>query len=395
MSKLFPELDRELTRHILRDGVRVDVADGPTSEIISTLEKMGLISTTQHRYVKCTYQDDPDYLERWDRGCDGTIEIDDPNKSYFCPECGQSVEQVTKKTFFRDAKISLEPGGITEYVQEAVKALPRTAQVDSLAHGVLSVQLADGRTLRLVVLDYAEARYRFAGLYFTEPNLYVIASPINDPVRHVLEEQTYVQLWDLLSRNASWLAEKVDVAAHPIPGRMELASVERRFDAMLARDNGWQHFEQQFVPALYAHVSENPKLVARYLGQLKRMSGTVLNYFAVPIGGAGRTDLRPINKLELMNEVFAGNAIADAKRYVQSKLEQNHVSKILLHLMTDPQKPSCAIVFLSTDEVRSSAWEAVMRLRNNEGFWKIIVLTKYMILELLTQLDAVKLLEVS
>jgi len=96
-----------------------------------------------------------------------------------------------------------------------------------------------------------------------------------------------------------------------------------------------------------------------------------------------------------MNEVFAGNAIADAKRYVQSKLEQNHVSKILLHLMTDPQKPSCAIVFLSTDEVRSSAWEAVMRLRNNEGFWKIIVLTKYMILELLTQLDAVKLLEVS
>ncbi len=394
MSKLFPELDRQLTRHALRDGVRVDLADGPTSEIVSTLEKMGLISTTHRRYVKCAYRSDPDYLERRDSACEGIIEVDDLDKSYLCPECGQPIEQVTKKKIFEDVKVSLESKGIIQYISEAVKTLPHVARVGALAYGAFSVQLTDGRTVKLVVLDYAEARYRFAGLYFAEPHLYVVASPINDPVRHVLDEQTYVQNWDLLSHDASWLAEKIDVAAHPIPGRIELTSVERQFDAMLAKDKGWQYFEQQFVPALYAHVCENPRLVEQYLGQLKRISGTVLNYFVVPIGGAGRTDLRSINKLELMNEVFAGNAIADAKRFVQSNLEQEHVSKILLHLETDPQKPSRAIVFLSTDGVRSSAWEAVMQLRSNQGFWKIIVLTKYMVLELLTQINAVNLLDV-
>jgi len=200
MSKLFPELDRELTRHTLRDGVRVDIADGPTSEIVSTLEKMGLIGTTQRRYVKCAYRSDPDYLERWDSGCEGIIEVDDLDKSYFCRECGQPIEQVTKKTFFGDVRVSLEPDGITQHIREAVQAVPHVARVDSLAYSAFSVQLTDGRTIKLVVLDYTEARYRFAGLYFAEPHLYVVASPINDPVRHVLEGQIYVAL---LSRKVS------------------------------------------------------------------------------------------------------------------------------------------------------------------------------------------------
>jgi hypothetical protein len=393
MSRLFPALDRKLVRHILRNGVRVGTADELAFEVALTLESIGLINITRRRFWRCAYRNDPDYLERLDRECEGIIEVDDPNKAYFCPECGQPIENAIEKTIFEDIQVSLDPNGITQYVSEAIEALELVASVEPLAQGAFLVSVADGRSLKLVVLDYAEAQYRFAGFYFAEPSLQVVVSPINEPVKHVLEEQVYIQLWDLLSQDALWLAEKVNVAAYPVPGRMELASVEQRFDDMLAKDNGWQYFEQQFVPALYAHVCENPKLVEDYLGQLKRISDTVLNFFAVPIGGAGRTDLRSINKFEMMNEVFAGDAIADAKRFVQSTLEQNHISKILLHLMTDPQKPSRAIVFLSTNQVRSSAWEVVMQLKNNEGYWKIIVLTKYMILELLAQLDALDLLD--
>jgi hypothetical protein len=393
MSRLFPELDRKLVRHILRNGVKVEITDRPAFEIASTLEKMGVISTARRRYVRCAYPNDPDYLERRDRKCEGIIELDDPDKAYSCSECGQPIECLREKTIFEDISVFLRSHEIVSYVSNAMESLSEVELIEPLTYGAYRVSLTDGRTLKLVILDYADDRYRFAGLYFAEPNLYVTVSPINDPTKHILERQAYIGLWDLLSQDASWLADKADVAAYPIPDRVELDPIEQLFDAMLARDNGWQYFEQQFVPALCTHICENPQLVKRYLGQLKRLSGTVLNYFTVPIGGAGRTDLRPINKFELMNEVFTGNAIADAKRYVQSTLEQEHVSKILLHLETDPQRPSRAIVFLSTDRVRSSAWEAVMQLRSNQGFWKIIVLTKYMILELLTQLDAVKLLK--
>ena len=93
-----------------------------------------------------------------------------------------------------------------------------------------------------------------------------------------------------------------------------------------------------------------------------------------------------------MNELFRGGAIADAKRYVRSELELKDFREVLNHLMTAPTRPRNAVIFVSTDKVRSSVWDEVMKLRNNEGYWKIIVLTKYMILELLAALDACDLL---
>lgn len=393
MSTLFPLLDKALVQHIFRNGVRVAPANQSEAVLVSTLETMGLIDVAPRHFVKCAHPEDHDYLDRLNRNCEGIIEVGRSDHAYFCLECGQPLENLASKHHFEDVKILLKPGGIIDYIRQAIASLPNVADVQALTPAAFSVTLTDGRTLTLVVLDYAEARYRFAGFYFAEPNLYVVASSINEPVKHVLEVQAYLSLADLLSQEAAWLASRLDVAAYPIPGRLELTTIEQQFNSMLARSNGWQYFEQQFAPALQTHMATHPALVAQYLGQLKRMSDTVLNYFAVPIGGAGRTDMRPINKFELMNELFTGNAIADAKRYVESRLEQDHVSKILLHLMTDPQRPKRAVVFLSTDQVRSSAWEAVMQLRNNEGYWKIIVLTKYMLLELLAQLEAIYLLK--
>lgn len=392
-SELFPALDNALVRRLLRDGVRVDRSRSVDYAAVLILERLGLIRVRLRQFVRCAYRKDLDFSEIPDPECEGTIEIEDDEHALFCPDCGRPIENMTSKHHFEEVKVALNPDGILEYVGQAMANLSNVTSVSSLGYGTFSLLLADDRRLKLVVLDFAAARDRFAGLYFAEPYLYVVVSELNDPVKHVLEAQGYLQLADILSRDATWLGGQVDVAAYPIPDRVELEPIEQQFEAMLARRDGWQYFEQQFAPALQAHITEHPALVARYLGQLKRFSGTVLNYFTVPIGGAGRTDMRPINKLELMNEVFSGDAIADAKRYVRTTLEQDHISKILLHLETDPQRPSRAVVFLSTDQVRSSAWEAVMQLRNNNGYWKIIVLTKYMLLELLTQMDAIHLLQ--
>lgn len=389
---MIPRLDKKRTTRILCDGIQIDQTDLDYA-VAMKLAELDLIKVKPNRYVRCVYQEDADYPERHDHGCEGVIEVDDFEKVYHCPECGQSVENITRKKQFEAVDVALNPEGIASFLKRSVRSLPHVNVVNRLSHGVFLVTLADGRVLTLVLLDYAEARYRFAGLYFAEPYLYVVVSTINEPITHALEKNVHIQFADILSQDEAWLAEQIDLAAYPVPDRMALESVEKQFEAMLAREDGWQYFEQQFALALQIHITEYPELVAQYLGQLKRLSGTVFNYFAVPIGGPGRTDMRLINKFEVMNNVFAGNAIIDAKRYTKSShLEEKDIKGILAHLMTDPQRPDRAIIFLSTDQVRSSAWELVLQLKERNGDWKIIILTKYMMLELITQLDAMHLL---
>lgn len=393
MSKLLLALDKSQICHVLRNGIRIDATDPDATEMTSKLEALGLMRLQRRRYVRCVYQLDSDYKDLEDRDCEGIIELAEPGLAYVCPNCGRPMDRIASKTVFEDVRISLISEGIVKYVRQSIELLAIVDQLEPVGYAAANARLKDGRVLTLTVIDFAEARYRYAGQYFAEPYLQVVASPLNEPVKHIFEEANYIELADLLSQDEAWLTERVDLAAYPIRDRPELTELQTLFDNMLSRGDGWQYFEQRFVPSFYAHVDQHPTLVDRYLRQLQRRDDTVLGYFTVPIGGAGRTDLRHISKLKLMNELFRGNAIADAKRYVKSKLEQDHVSKIVLHLTTDPTRPRSAIIFLSTDEVRSSAWERVMQIKLIEGYWRLIVLTKYMVLELLAVLEASHLLQ--
>lgn len=110
--------------------------------------------------------------------------------------------------------------------------------------------------LKVVVPRYAEIQDQSAGLFFAEPTLYVIVSPIDDPVKTVLEGTQYIGLSEILSETVDVLEERISVAATPIYGRRNLSDVEARFDGMLERhrDRRWQFFEHDFIPAFVQHV---------------------------------------------------------------------------------------------------------------------------------------------
>jgi hypothetical protein len=231
-------------------------------------------------------------------------------------------------------------------------------------------------------------------LFFAEPTLFIITSSIYDSSKTVLEERQYLELAELLSATPETISQRVELAAIPIEGRKYFSELETQFDRMLEKHKKryWQFFEQQFVPALALHVTQHPELVQKYLDSLKRLSGTIFGEFYVPIGGAGRTDLCPINKFEMINQVFKGNAIGDAKCYRVAELTYDHISTINLHLDKD-RTSTMAIVFVANDKISSTAWDTVIDLRKPDGTWKIIILPKYLLLEMINALDALKLLD--
>jgi hypothetical protein len=395
MSELFPELDRDLVQHILRNGVRLKAEDTTISETLQYLLNLSIITIQEHRYVRCAYRDDYDFLEREVLDCPGRVELDPAGEDYYCPECGEPIGNVERKTVFIEYEVNLSPGGIETYLDHLLNSLESVTEVAKVGFAAFDLQIHEGMPLTVVVPEYSEIRHRFAGLFFAEPMLYIIASPINEPVTTVLDKRQYLQLADFLSNAAHRIEESIKFASVPISGRRSLVEVEAKFDEMLARrgKQAWQFFEQDFIPALVLHITENPALVQEYLESLRRLSGTIFGEYYVPIGGAGRTDLRPINKYEMMNQLFAGNLIGDAKCYISSSLAYDDVREVNFHLDVDPTKPAAAMISVAGDSIVSTAWNAAMELRQRYGFWRIIIITKYLLLEIIYKLGAVYLLD--
>jgi len=396
MSELFPELDRDLVRRILRNGVRLKAKDTFVSETLQYLLNLAVVTTQKHRYVRCAYRDDYDFLDREVLDCPGRVELNPAEEDYYCPECGQPIGNVERKTVFVECEVRLNPVGIETYLDRVLRSLEVVKTVEKIGLAAFGVQIEGGMPLTVVVPDYSGFRHRFAGLFFAEPTLYIIASPINEPIKTVLDERQYIQLAGLLSNPALEIEEALKIAAVPIPGRKSLIEIESRFDEMIARHGkrAWQFFEQGFIPALILHITQNPELAQRYLNALRRLSGTILGEYCVPIGGAGVADLRPIGKFDLMNQVFVGNATGDAKCYPRSALSYNDVVTVNYHLDSDPTGATMAIIYLAGDDVASTAWNAMMDLRQPNGNWKVIILPKYLLLELIDALEATHLLDV-
>lgn len=395
MCGWFPELDREIARHVLRNGVTIREEDVESREALDRLRDLNVVTTRKHTYVRCAYRDDYDYLDRDDLNCEGRVEICETVEEYYCPECGQPIGDVERKKHFVEWEVLLSPSGIEAYLRDALSALEAVTAVDKIGIAALKVEVTPGKLLNVVVPRYATVQEQSMGLFFADPTLYVIASTIDDPMQTALEEAQYVGLWEILSEPVEAFEERVSVAATPVQDRRSYFDLEAKFDGMLERrkKRRWQFFEHDFVPAFINHVAEHPELSQRYLDKLKRLHRTVFGRHYVPIGGSGVTDLREIDKYEVMTELFEGDFIADAKCYVDSSLEYDKLTSVIAHLDTDPTEPKRAVAFVAGDNIGSTSWDLAMRLRDRWGFWRLAIIPKYLLLEMISELDAAHLLD--
>jgi hypothetical protein len=395
MCELFPEKDKAISERILREGMRFT---NPSEEVLNTLDcfrALGIIQVEKKVSVRCSNEKDNDYLYRDDLDCPGEIFISSSEGEYYCPECGRPINDISSKEHFQKYAISLDPNGTETYVKNALNSLSNIKEIESTSRFVFNVITVNDKNLRVVIPPYSEIKYHYAGLFFAEPSLYIIPSPLQEPTMTVLEKRQYLGLVDLLSCSTEEIAERLELAAIPIEGRRFYSDLERKFDQMITRhkDHGWQYYEQEFIPALLRYISENPNLIQQYLEKLQRLIHTIFGEFIVPIGGSGSPDFIPINKFEFFNQVFRGESIGDAKCYVHSTLSYDDVSTINGHIDIDPKGAKSAIVFVAGNEISSTAWNFVSRLRQNSGYWKIMIIPKYLILELISELRAEQLLD--
>jgi hypothetical protein len=406
MCGLFPELPRNIVRHLLRDGLTVNREDVQSREVLDCLCDLDIVTIREHVYVQCACRDDYDFLDRDDLKCKGRVEVVPIVEDYYCPECGQPIGDISRKTRFVECEVKLDSEGVERYLLSALGSLKSVQDAELVGPAAYSVVTAGGMQLKVVIPDITPAfrtqdqlrqrtQVQSAGFVFSEPTLYVIASPINECPRTALEEGQYIGLTNLLSEPKEALEEIISLAATSIQGRYDLREIESRFEEMIARHSSrdWQFFEQEFVPALLHHISTSPELVEKYLRLLRRLSSAIFGYYHVPVGGAGQPDFVSIDKFELMRQVFQGGIEGDAKCYIRSTLSDGDMAKIAYHLDRSKTEATMAVVFMAGHDVASTAWTGMMEMKR-KGRWRVVIVPKYLILELIAALEADHLLDI-
>lgn len=404
MCELFPELSEEIVRYILRDGIIIEQDELDFFGVLECLSELGIIRISEYTFVKCSHQQDYDFRYREKPKCEGIIEISDKQDIYICPECGQSIENISRKTHFVKYQVNMNPEGIEQYLLNALILLESTKSVNHIGPAVYNALMINEVRLKIIAADITpgyrkqaelqtRSQLQSAGFFFAEPILYIISSPINEPTKTLLEVKQYIGLTDLLTLSRNVIEERVLIAATPLEERYSFSEIESAFNRMITRHPGniWQSFEQEFVPALLHHITQNPALVDQYLQRLRRLSGTIFGYYYVPVGGSGQPDFIPIDKFKLMSELFQGNVEGDAKCYLSTTLSDDDMAKIVYHLERNKSGATKSVVFVAGNEVASTAWTGMMDLEQ-DGNWQVIIVPKYLILELIVAIKAEDLL---
>lgn len=392
----FPELIQQQVERLLHDRMRINDSDISLFETAKRLAEFGVVSMQEYQYVLCVNLVDPDYLSVEDFGCEERIYFDSAEETVYCPACGRYIEDLSKKQVFVEHEISLNIIGVSNYIKETLNNVSDVVSVDEVRTGVYEIKFQNALRLMIVMPEMcSDLEYRSRGLFFGEPCAYLTISSLHCDIHTVLEQNQHLKLSDLLCEPASNIEDCLKLAAVPIVGRRDFGDISSRFDAMMERHKirGWQFFEQDFIPNLLKHISENPALVESYLQRLKRLNGTIWGDYYVPVGGAGQPDSIPINKFEIMNQVCSGSMITDAKHYGKASLSRDDVNTVFMHLNTSVVQAHQAVIFMSSDQVVSTAWIQVAELKRNFGKWKIIIVPRYLLFELIDALSADLLLD--
>ena len=392
MSELFPELDKDLCYFLLRNQITVEAADHAAVETLSTLKALGIVAVEENQYIRCAFRDDYDFTDRPNMDCEGRIVV--ASIDMVCPDCGYPVGDSERKTKFTEYIVTLNQADIESYLEKIVTSLGSVDRIEKVEDSVIRIQFQDEKKLTVTWPEYASPRLQ-ASLFFAEPTLYVINSPIDKPTSTVIEATQYVLLADILVEDSAAFEKRLQLAATPINGRVELTEIETKFDEMLNRHDNrrWQFFEQDFIPALVQHISHNPALVQQYLDKLRRLSKTIFGFFHVPVGGAGLPDMIAINKYDLINQFVEGSNLGECKLYQgTSRLTYEQVIKTNGHLDMNFAGEGFAVMYVSTDNIVSTAWSTMLRLKRLSGPWKIIIIPKTLLLELIYELGAADLL---
>lgn len=401
-SSLFPQLEHKQVAFLLSSPRPFKKGTQVNNETVQELQRLGLIDVLYTQRIQCMRRDDVDKDENVTPLCTQDILVPTSfGEDVECPKCDRLIERWEEKRTEDWLEVATCDRALLEYGRSTFAALPMVEEVLDSTFGFVVV-FASGPELPVVWESQSEAERADDGVapnqswLFEEPVLFVSNTRPRPSVSQ-LAEKRYTTVASMLSMSASEFEEVVAGAAAVCTGKPSLNEASGLFDEFLEAAGGtgktaWPAFERlaaSFLEALQDEASKLQKLLKQFEG----LKGTLLEKHFVQVGGAGRTDIRPISWVDILSVVESGSFLTDAKCHILSEVTSDTLKSVTLHLMTDPTKSSSAIVISATDRVTADAWDVMHSTASRQNGMRVVILSRTMFLVIVAALGLERIFE--
>ena len=392
---LFMEDKRAIKQLMSNDSFIFDKNDF-IYEVAKYLEDKDILEIDYQKFIHCSkkveLKDSNGLLNRMFE-CREKIYLEKEEKEFVrCPRCSKQNE-VNEDKIEIECTSHLNFKGTISYLKRLINENPNY-NVRSYKSGAFTIKKTkDDSLLNILIpsLVLCDSNYYFSYNYDWDNNKQPLFIKLrNKSISHVVDNINTIGLWEIL-KDKKMLYNIMKSSDFNIVTRKK--EIEDKLNSFLSKISG-QEFEEWVNDVLLKYVQENRDLVDKYLTKLDKDKYTFYGLLPIKVGSSGYTDIKFINKYEYLKQFFYGKRyIIDAKRYTTTRFDRNDLSKIRTHLQEDASIPDKAVVICTSNNIQTNAWNSIYKVRRNKGEWQTIIITKSLLLELLININGLKLLK--
>jgi hypothetical protein len=148
-------------------------------------------------------------------------------------------------------------------------------------------------------------------------------------------------------------------------------------------------FEGEFSSQFIESIKKNNAQLKTLFSQLQSVKNTIINTKFVNIGGPGQPDFFLIDLFDYLQDALKPEKIGEMKCYPSTKFTIDQFGKAIVHA-----KSNDTLSIVSTDDIHPFVWVEIVNYRNQDGYYKHVIIDKDLILLLIYNLDLLHLIDI-
>jgi len=377
----------------LRRGCRISIDREKYNSIIEKLVNEGFLEIEKEIQANCKHPDDYDYWDnREEADCRGVILFPEGKEKVTCPDCGREVilsNKREKQQYIHIKKVNY--GKIQDHLFEIVKKGCLLDDVSIVQKGLIKCSMQN-KQCYVALIHIIEDPVIFSSLFRKENRVIYIFVDSNINIGQLGPFDCSLGFLDVLNDPTDFIRKIESLLCYTEPELGKLQDVIDLVKFLGKLDKNGNFCEREVVPEFLDKLRAGHKKLEDYFTSLSVNRNNLLNQIVISVGGSYNIDQRYIRRDEYIQGLLQDNTIVDSKAFSgDTVFNTSELDKIERQFRTDPVNPQRAVVIVFNDRV--SVWNELIKYREQNGYWKIIVINASLLSELIIIVDAIEWLQ--
>jgi hypothetical protein len=157
--------------------------------------------------------------------------------------------------------------------------------------------------------------------------------------------------------------------------------LKNAFESFILK-SGPEYFEKTWAPQFIDAIRNKNENLKQLYSRLQTVKDTIINTKFVNIGGPGQPDFFLINTFDYLQDGLKPEKYGEMKCYTKSEFTMDDFGKALAHAVSHD-----TLSIVSSDDIHPMVWSKIFEFKNQEKYYKHVIIDKDLILFLIHNLE--------